>query len=147
MSEPELDPYAPPSSEVNVPLPGEERWRKVDRRLRWTGALCMGGLFAAGLVLWGTGTMVLNLIVMGTWCAIAAGFLYGGGRWHLGIAVFMLFLVMIQVVSAVRSLDAAVQFGVPMDAVFWGNIVLGFVICGVPAGCGIALFVRGRKGR
>lgn len=90
---------------------------------------------------------MMKMIVLGVWCVIAAGFLHGGKRWVLGIAMFMLFLMVMQVMMAKVLLERAARAGRPVDGMFWGEVVIGVLLCGVPAVCGIALYVRARRAR
>ena len=147
MSEPDHDPYAPPRSDVEVPvsLLDEEGRRRWDVMLRWAGAMSMGWLVVTGLVSWESGTVLVKMVVVLAWSGIFSAFLYGGRRWQLGIAMFVLVILLAQLPSAFAAMSRAHKFGTPVGGDEWWSLASVSVSCAITVVCGVALFVRGRK--
>lgn len=141
----ELDPYVPPKSGEDVPLLDEERRRRVDVMLRWVGAVSMGCLVVVGLVRWESGEMVVKLATVVVWSGIFSAFVYGGRRWQLGVAIFMLVILLAQVQAGIAAMSLARKVNAPVSADEWWRVGGVSLACAVTVVCGVALFVRGWK--
>ena len=139
---------------MEVPLRDEERGRRVDQRLRWVGAGSMGCMVPPMLLgaFGGEGADVMrNMIGVLMWCGLCVAFLRGGRRWQLGIGIFFAMFPVILVGGSmweIQQMQERRRLGVPMDADFWPGLVgvlLAALLISVPAVCGLALFVRGRR--
>ena len=132
--------YAPPRSEVAVPL-DEARRRRVEQLLIMAG----GALVGATAVLSGKLGAVTKVSTLVMWCGLCPAFVYGGRRWQLGIAILMVGSLVMLGHHAVSSMEMAERTGVPLDGSFWRRLGVAMPANVVTIVCGVALFVRGRS--
>jgi hypothetical protein len=135
------DPYAPPETQEALPHPGSV----ADRVLRWTGAICFTYLAANELVREDPDAFV-KWNVLAVMAAMIYGFLRGGKKSHLGIAIFMAISIPTQAFFMSRAIANPERLGIVLSPDPWLEFAVAVIPHAIALICASALYVRARRG-
>lgn len=135
------DPYAPPETQDALPQAGPA----ADRVLRWTGAICFIYLAAKELIREDPDASMkwTGLAVM---AAMIYGFLHGGRKSHLGIAIFMAISIPTQAFFMSRAIANPGQLPTVLSPHPWLEFAIAVIPHAIALICSSALYVRARRG-
>lgn len=134
------DPYAPPETKDASPQPGLD----VDACLRWIGAICLMFL-AANEVIRDVPDASMNWTGPAAMAAMTYGFLRGGRKSHLGIAIFMAVSIPTQAFFMSRVIADPERLGIAFSSNPWLKFAIAVIPHGIALICASALYVRGRR--
>lgn len=138
---PMTNPYAPPAAAQNVP----EKPSNTDKILRRIGAMSLGYLLVSALLresLPEPASSVFAVAVMGT-CIY--GFLRGGRKFHLSIALFMALTIFVQAYLQNRAIAHPERIPVEMGPHPWLDFARAIEAHVLALACASALYFRARR--
>jgi hypothetical protein len=136
------NPYAPPETPEDHPA----KDGPSDRRLRWLGALTMIYLSAGVAMREPIMGHDDRLAGLGLMAVFIYGFLRGGRKFQLGIALLMAISIPTQAYFVHRSIALADRLPVPLSPHPWRELAVAIIPHSIALVCSAMLYFRARRG-